>query len=180
MDDATALAIRLLSENRPRIARGVRRLGARLEPRFESIPSEVSEASIAGFLRDLEQLLATGDPEPLASTARATIRLRKHVGFTAAHFAVYSHAYLPVIRKIFLQAGGLPLPALRAYDEVENVVLPFMARILTDFPLMDDAPEEENADTQPARAAPGRSANPFISVSVDDEVTDPARVPPRR
>ena len=39
MDDARQLAIRLLSENRTRIARGIRRLGARLEPKFENIPA---------------------------------------------------------------------------------------------------------------------------------------------
>lgn len=183
MDDSRALAIRLLSDNRERIARGVRRLGARLEPRFESIPAEVSEASIAGFLRDLEHFLRSGDAEPLASTVRATVRLRRHVGFTPAHFAVFSHAYLPVIRRVFLQAAELPLPALRAFDDVENVVLPVLARLLADFALAGPAnAEDEIDDTQPALAAPrtGRNANPFLSLSVDEELTDPGHGPPAK
>lgn len=181
MDEESALAIRLLSEQRARIAAGVCRLGAKLEPRFESIPAEVTEASIATFLRDLEHFLATGDAGPLASTVRATIRLRRHVGFSAAHFAVYSHAYLPIIRKVFLQSGELPIPVLRAYDKVENAVLPVMARLLADFALAGEgASDDEFDDTQPSLASPrgDRALNPFLSLSVDEELTDPARTLP--
>lgn len=183
MDEESSLAIRLLSDHRARIAAGVRRLGSKLEPRFASIPDEVTEASISTFLRDLEHFLATGDAAPLASTVRATIRLRRHVGFTAAHFAVYSHAYLPIIRKVFLQSGELPVPALRAYDLVENAVLPVMARLLADFALAGDpATDGDDDDTQPSLASPrgGRTLNPFLSLSVDDELTDPGRVPPTK
>ncbi|MCC7110755.1 MAG: hypothetical protein IT382_15790 [Deltaproteobacteria bacterium] len=181
MDDARQLAIRLLSENRTRIARGIRRLGARLEPKFENIPAEVSEASIAGFLRDLEHFLRSNDAGPLASTVRATVRLRRVVGFTAADFAVFSHAYLPVIRRVFVQAAELPLPALRAFDDVENVLLPVMARLLADFALAGLVdPEAEGDDTAPSLAAPstGKNVNPFAYLSVDEELTDPGRGPP--
>ncbi len=183
MDAERALAIRLLSDHRARIAAGIRRLGCKLEPRFEGIPDEVAEASIATLLRDLEHFLATGDHKPLASTVRATIRLRRHGGFSSAHFAVFSHAYLPVIRKVFLQAGELPLPTLRAFDQVENAVLPVMARLLSDVAMVGDAAADEEADdTQPSLASPRRSQapNPFVSLSVDDELTDPGRGPPTR
>ncbi|OGQ17021.1 MAG: hypothetical protein A2138_09125 [Deltaproteobacteria bacterium RBG_16_71_12] len=141
----------------------------------------MSEASICTFLRDLEHFLATGDAAPLASTARATIRLRRHVGFSAAHFAVFSHAYLPIIRKVFLQSGELPIPALRAFDRVENAVLPVMARLLADFAVVGDSSSDgEDDDTQPSLASPrcDRALNPFLSLSVDDELTDPGRAPP--
>lgn len=183
MDAERALAIRLLSEHRARIAAGIRRLGTKLEPRFGSIPAEVAEASIATFLRDLEHFLATGDPEPLASTVRATIRLRRHVGFSGAHFAVYSHAYLPIVRKVFLQAGELPIPTLRAFDQVENAVLPVMARLLSDVAMSaDPASDADFDDTQPSLASPRGShpLNPFLSLSVDEELTDPGRGPPTR
>lgn len=183
MDEARALAIRLLSENRARIARGIRRLGSRLEPKFDSIPAEASEASIAGFLRDLEHFLKTNDAEPLASTVRATVRLRRHVGFTPSDFAVFSHAYLPVIRRVFIQAAEQPLPALRAFDDVENVVLPVLARLLADFALAGLIdPEAEGEDTQPSGYVPstGKNVNPFAYLSVEEELTDPGRGPSGR
>lgn len=183
MDAERALAIRLLSQHRARIAAGIHRLGCKLEPRFETIPAEVAEASIAGLLRDLEQFLATGDHQPLASTVRATVRLRRHVGFSAAHFAVFSHAYLPIIRKVFLQSGELPLPTMRAFDQVENAVLPVLARLLSDVAAVGDpALPGDVDDTQPSLASPRGShvPNPFVSLSVDEELTDPGRGPPTR
>ncbi len=183
MDAERALAIRLLAEQRARIAAGVRRLGCKLEPRFESIPAEVAEASIASLLRDLEHFLATGDHRPLASTVRATVRLRRHVGFSSGDFAVYSHAYLPIIRKVFLQAGEQPLATMRAFDQVENAVLPVMARLLSDVALVGEpASDADIDDTKPSLASPrgSQAPNPFVSLSVDEELTDPGRGPPTR
>ena len=105
---------------------------------------------------------------------RELVKLRQHGGFGVGDFAVKSHAYLPVIRKVFLRAKQPASDAMRAYDLVESAMLPLIALLLTELapPLPQRFEElDEQEDTVPgARAGVVRSINPFTMVDVDAEL----------
>lgn len=169
-----ALAVMLLAERRTEIAQAIVRLARRLEPRWTTVPQSVAEASAATQVRAVEKFLSTGDASELLSTVRQLVKLRQHGGFGVGDFAIKSHAYLPVIRKVFLRAKLPAGDGMRAYDIVESAMLPLIALLLTELapPVaqkFDELDEEE--DTVPgARAAQVLSLNPFTMVDVDAEL----------
>lgn len=174
MDADRTTAVTLLAERRTEIAQAIVRLARRLEPRWSNVPQAVAEASAATQLRTVEKFLRTGDASELLSTVRQLMTLRQHSGFGVGDFAVKSHAYLPVIRKVFLRVKHPTADAMRAYDVVESAMLPLIALLLTELapPVpqkLDELDEEE--DTVPgARAGQVRSLNPFTMVDVDAEL----------
>jgi hypothetical protein len=172
-----ALAVQLLSENRTQIAQAIVRLTRRLEPRWTSVPQQVAEASAAAQLRAVEHFLKTNDSGQLMTTIMDAAKLRRHVGFEVGDFAVKSHAYLPVIRKIFLQQNRLPSETMRAYEIVESTMLPLIARILKELtsvpPEMSVDEADEQTDTVPHGKKIPISLNPFTMIDVEADLTSP-------
>jgi hypothetical protein len=177
LDKDRALAVALLAEHRQHIAQSIVRFTRRLEPRWTAVPTSVAEASAAAQLRSVEEFLKTDDPEPLLTVIRDAARLRRHVGFEVGDFAVKSHAYLPVIRKVFMSTNRLPSESLRAYEVVESAMLPLMARLLKELaaaPAEITADElEDQTDTVPRNKKQVVSLNPFTMVDVEADLTDP-------
>lgn len=168
------LAVTLLAERRTEIAQAIVRLARRLEPRWGTVPQSVAEASATTQLRAVEKFLRTGDASELLSTVRELVKLRQHGGFGVGDFAIKSHAYLPVIRRVFLRVKHPTSDAMRAYDVVESAMLPLIALLLTELapPVLQNFDElDEEEDTVPgARAAQVQSLNPFTMVDVDAEL----------
>ncbi|MDP2345006.1 MAG: hypothetical protein Q8O67_28935 [Deltaproteobacteria bacterium] len=166
MDTNLALALQLLDEDRRKeIARGVFRLARRLEPALESIPEATAEGSIASFARGLELYLRTGDVAALVDIVRATVVLRRLGGFGTPILLAMSHAYLPIIRKVFLRHAPDIARGLAAYDVVESAVLPLIVRLLQEAGRHEDDPFSSVAKTEERPEQPA-----FEIVSVDDEL----------
>lgn len=170
-----ALAVTLLADNRTAIAQAIVRLARRLEPRWANVPSAVAEASAENQLKAVEKFLKTDDPTQILDIIRDLVRLRRHVGFGVGDFAVKSHAYLPVIRKVFMRSKVPLAESLSAYDIVEGTMLPLMARILQEMvaaPVEDRVDDLDDLDdTVPgARRAALISLNPFTMVDVEEDL----------
>lgn len=134
MDEARALAISLLDDDgRKEIARRIFTFACRVEPMMATIPEATAVGSIGSFMRGLEIFLRTDDSKPLAEIIHATVSLRRLGGFDWTAIVSMSHCYLPVIRKVFLRRIPDPMHALKAYDVVESVVVPFIARMLREL-----------------------------------------------
>lgn len=173
LDHDRTVAVTLLAERRTEIAAAIVRLARRLEPRWQSVPLPVAEASAAMQLRAVERFLRTGNADDLLGTVRELVKLRQHGGFGVGDFAVKSHAYLPVIRKVFLRVKKPHEEALRAYDVVESAMLPLIALLLTEMapPVPQHFDElDEQEDTVPGARTVPVSLNPFTMVDVEAEL----------
>jgi hypothetical protein len=177
MDSTLTLAVRLLNDDgRREIARGVFRLGCRLAPAVASIPAATAEGSIATFMLALANYLKSGDSEPLVETVRSTASLRRLGGFDLPFLLVMSHAYLPVIRKVFLRQAQDVHSGLRAYDLVESAVLPVIATLLREL-ASETGPghgfDEDEVDDSPFGRMPKTEEQPerpaFELISIEEE-----------
>ena len=151
-----ALAVALLADNRTSIAQAIVRLARRLEPRWGNVPGSVAEKSAENQLKAVERFLKTDDPTAILELVADLVRLRRHTGFGVGDFAVKSHAYLPVLRKVFMRSKHPLEESLRAYDVVESAMLPLVARILQEA--LAEAPrgrDEREHDRE--RGARGRA-----------------------
>jgi hypothetical protein len=163
-----ALAIALLETHRHDIARGIFRFACRVEPMVATIPEPTSVGSITGFIRGLEVFLRSGDASLLSEIVKATVSLRRLGGFDWTAVVAMSHCYLPVIRKAFLRHAPDRDAALRAYDDVESAVVPFIAMMLREL-LRSPGPAEVAAGFDAiARTEETPERPAFELVSVDD------------
>jgi hypothetical protein len=172
-DRDRSLALTLLAEHRARIAAAVVRFARRLEPKWTAVPETVAMASATNQIKAIEQFLRSDDGEVLLSTVRDLVRLRKHTGFGVGDFAVKSHAYLPVIRRVFLQSNRAQSDSLRAYDVVESAMLPMIARLLQELAAepADTSLDDDDTDvTVPGKRGALHSLNPFTMVDVDADL----------
>ena len=172
MNSNLTLALQLLDDDHKRqIGRGVFRLAKRLDARLGSIPDAAGEGSIANFVRAVEGFLRTNDPQPLMETVRGAVELRRLAGYEVPQLMAISHAYLPVIRKVFLHDAADPKAALGAFEVVESAVLPLMVRLLQEFHAAEknpgpgfDEPTEPFSIPVTEETAP----SPFNMVSLED------------
>lgn len=185
IDKDRALAVMLLADNRTSIAQAIVRLARRLEPRWGNVQGSVAEASAETQLKAVERFLKNDDPQPILDLVRDLVRLRKHVGFGVADFAAKSHAYLPVIRKVFMRSPHPLAESLRAFDFVEGAMLPLIARTLQEIVAApaEDNPDDldELEDTVPGARRQPISLNPFTMIDVEAELVRPrgaARITP--
>ena len=124
------LAIKLLSENREPIARGVHKLVSKLHPRWAAIDPDAFAKNGSAIIHAVEVFLTTGNEEGIFTVAREILRIRRMSGFDVADFLVVMHCYLPVIRKAFIARSPTLSEGVKAYDEVESVMLPLVTRIV--------------------------------------------------
>lgn len=168
MNPNLVLALQLLdAEHRKEIGRGVFRLASRLEPSLASIPASTGEGSIANFIRAVEVYLRTGDAASLFDIVHSTVALRRLGGFGTPVIQAVSHAYLPIIRKVFLRHAPDVTRGLAAYDVVESAVLPLIVRLLQEVTAQEGVDSFANVKTEETPETP-----PFELVSVDQQLDE--------
>jgi hypothetical protein len=164
---ARVLAI-ALETHRQDIARGIFRFACRVEPMVATIPEPTSVGSIATFIRGLESYLRSGDATLFREIVASTVTLRRLGGFDWTAIVAISHCYLPVIRKAFLRHAPDPAQGLKAYDDVESVVIPFIAMMLRALLRSPTPAESATGFDAVARTEETPERPAFELVSLDD------------
>jgi hypothetical protein len=122
-------AIKLLDAHGERIADMIVRQARELGPTMKAVDMDTGRHSIAGMMRSLSQVLGSAPVDTLLSVVETLVQLRMAVGVKPEDMLSSSYVYLPVIRWVFVEESDDPLDGLYAYEEVEAVVVPLLAKV---------------------------------------------------
>lgn len=139
-----------MREYTPALAKVTVRQIKHVVPRYRDMDDLPLERNISLLLRGVVQLLEKSDERWLVSVVRDVAQLRALGGFTTSDFLMAGLCFLPVIRSLLVRKVAPAEEALRLYDEVEAVAIPFLGRITAMFesvalPSMAEADDDQVA-----------------------------------
>lgn len=146
-------AAALIHEGRETIAQSVSTQMRHFNPRFADVDSDAQVQRVTLILQALEGLLRGKSVSFLLGAAEDVMSLGAMAGFGPPEYVKATHCYLPVLRRYFIQTGGLE-NGLAIYERVEDVALGLIDR------LIDIAFETEAIATLPDIARGSESGGP--------------------
>jgi hypothetical protein len=129
MNPQTQLAARLIAQHGPLLSRAVARQIRQVVPRYRLVDDTALERNIGTLMRGIQRLLDTDDDSGLISLVKDTAQMRTMAGFDGADMVMAGMCFLTVIRRALLERVQPLQEALRTYDAVEAVAIPFFGRL---------------------------------------------------